>query len=304
MEQNMATLGEAVTDRRRALGLSQEDVAALGGPSTTTLSKIEHGEARSIRRRTAQDLERALQWERGSVDVVLAGGAPTEIEGTETTERGTWPRVASEPVDLSQHEIGGEPLPTMVARTLREVDEAQKTFEAAVDHVLTSEAALDRASRAAFRALVLEERASEAGGEPFDRNVTDAEVADMMLNHATVIEHEWTRYEMALIERFEPSYPRDPQDGLYVYSRYMDLRPARERVSRLPSLPGAEKLPQASAIDDELSELEQRRAAAREDSIQGPTPPLDAAAHSTGQESAKERMMREQDEAAENQDQV
>lgn len=40
------------------------------------------------------------------------------------------------------------------------------------------------------------------------------------------------------------------------------------------------------------------------DSIEGHEPPMDAAAHSTGQESVKERMMREQDEAAENQDHV
>lgn len=39
-----------------------------------------------------------------------------------------------------------------------------------------------------------------------------------------------------------------------------------------------------------------------EDSIHGHEPPMDAAAHRTGEESGKERMMREQDEAAENQD--
>lgn len=73
-------LGEAVLARRKALGYSQEDVRDRGGPSTTTLTKIEAGHGEGIRGRTISDLEDVLQWGRGSVDRVLAGGEPSELE--------------------------------------------------------------------------------------------------------------------------------------------------------------------------------------------------------------------------------
>ena len=73
MEQNARRLAEAVLARRAALGLSQEDVADRGGPSTTTQTKVEAGRGAGIRGRTARDLEDALQWKRGSIDELLAG---------------------------------------------------------------------------------------------------------------------------------------------------------------------------------------------------------------------------------------
>lgn len=77
MAQDIKRLGAAVSARRRELGLSQEDVQRLGGPSTTTLSKIENGTAKRIWERTARDLDRVLGWRAESaLDVLYGLGDP------------------------------------------------------------------------------------------------------------------------------------------------------------------------------------------------------------------------------------
>ncbi|MBD7949630.1 helix-turn-helix domain-containing protein [Oerskovia rustica] len=98
MAQDIARLGPLVRARREELGLSQEDVAALGGPSTTTLSKIENGEAKAIRLRTARDLDRALGWRRGSTEDVLYQIAD--------------PRVTIDPDQAPEQVHQGPPVPT------------------------------------------------------------------------------------------------------------------------------------------------------------------------------------------------
>lgn len=85
--QNIKRLGEAVAQRRNALGLSQERVHELGGPSTTTLTKIEAGTAKSIHRRTAQDLDRALGWKVGSSEALLFDfGEPVVVKAPSPDE--------------------------------------------------------------------------------------------------------------------------------------------------------------------------------------------------------------------------
>ncbi len=54
---NMAGFGRVVRDHRERLHLTQEELAARGGPSTTTLTKVEAGEGR-IHRKTAGDVSR------------------------------------------------------------------------------------------------------------------------------------------------------------------------------------------------------------------------------------------------------
>lgn len=69
-------LGRYVLARREDLGLSQEDIAAAGGPSTTTLSKLELGKSKEPIARTLRLLDKALFWEPGSAENVLRGGEP------------------------------------------------------------------------------------------------------------------------------------------------------------------------------------------------------------------------------------
>jgi hypothetical protein len=70
-------LGELVSERRADLGLTQEDLRAAGGPSTATQRLIEGGRQDRYQPSILAREERALQWERGSVRRILAGGDPT-----------------------------------------------------------------------------------------------------------------------------------------------------------------------------------------------------------------------------------
>ena len=77
-------LGAEVRDRRSALGLTQADVTARGGPSVLTLRAIENNRAGRMTPRLRRALETALNWAPGSIDAILAGGAATSVEPTPT----------------------------------------------------------------------------------------------------------------------------------------------------------------------------------------------------------------------------
>lgn len=75
MADDMKRLAAFVRERRTALGLSQEQVSAAGGPSSATQRTIEnarHGSYPATLRR----LETALGWEHGSARRILDGGDP------------------------------------------------------------------------------------------------------------------------------------------------------------------------------------------------------------------------------------
>lgn len=71
-----ATLGIAVRDRRKELGLSQADVTTQGGPSVETLRAIENNRAGRLSHKLRRALERAIEWETGSVEAILDGSPP------------------------------------------------------------------------------------------------------------------------------------------------------------------------------------------------------------------------------------
>jgi hypothetical protein len=70
-------LAELVRERRVELGMTQEDARSAGGPSTATMRLLEGALQRSYQPSTLRDLEKVLQWERGSVRRILAGGDPS-----------------------------------------------------------------------------------------------------------------------------------------------------------------------------------------------------------------------------------
>ena len=70
------TLGDAVRHRRKELGLTQADVTARGGPSVETVRAIENNRAGRLGRQSRRALERAIEWDVGSIDAVLEGAAP------------------------------------------------------------------------------------------------------------------------------------------------------------------------------------------------------------------------------------
>lgn len=73
-------LATLVQERREELGRTQEEIAADGGPSTTTLTNVEGARAAEYRPKTLRKLEVALGWTRGSVERVLAGGDPELVD--------------------------------------------------------------------------------------------------------------------------------------------------------------------------------------------------------------------------------
>lgn len=83
-EPDLARFGAIVKARRAALGLTQEEVNALGGPSDTTFTKIENLEWRPGRPATLRKLDDGLKWQPGSsASILYRGGQPEPIDVTD-----------------------------------------------------------------------------------------------------------------------------------------------------------------------------------------------------------------------------
>lgn len=81
MPENNQALAEAVTSRVRELGWSQTTVAARGGPSTTSLTKITGGIGRLSPKMLAQ-IDRGMDWTAGTAARILAGQPVAELSLT------------------------------------------------------------------------------------------------------------------------------------------------------------------------------------------------------------------------------
>lgn len=80
MSSNAERFGQIVLARRKALGLTQLEVDADGGPSNTKQTEIEAGELPSLFPNMAKKLDAGLQWEKGSAQRTWLGGDPTPLE--------------------------------------------------------------------------------------------------------------------------------------------------------------------------------------------------------------------------------
>ncbi len=93
-------LGREVVSRRRELGLTQAEVAQRGGFSVTTLHGVENNRDGRLSKRLRQALEKAIEWEPGSVDAVLSGQdprvAPARVPGPPSEQGGDPGKVAAE----------------------------------------------------------------------------------------------------------------------------------------------------------------------------------------------------------------
>lgn len=74
-----ALLARAVRNRRIALAFSQRMLADRGPIALRTVAKVENAESGALTPRTAAALERALQWDAGSIQRALDGGQPVEL---------------------------------------------------------------------------------------------------------------------------------------------------------------------------------------------------------------------------------
>ena len=71
-------LGTYVRERRTELGLTQEEIATRGGPSTATLRLIEGGKG-PFRAKSLRQLADALHWTPESPRAITAGREPAEV---------------------------------------------------------------------------------------------------------------------------------------------------------------------------------------------------------------------------------
>lgn len=72
-------LAGLVRARRKALGLTQPRVAERGHVSVELVRRVETSRSGELRASKIAGLERALEWEHGSIRAILDGGVPTEI---------------------------------------------------------------------------------------------------------------------------------------------------------------------------------------------------------------------------------
>jgi transcriptional regulator with XRE-family HTH domain len=127
------SLGQEVRARRTELGLTQTEVADRGGPSVETLRTVENNRAGRLSPRMRRALERALQWESGSIDAVLDGGAATPARPQPRAvpaDRFAMARqVLSIKAEIARHTYGMEPrtrtgLVAVVTHSAREAEDA------------------------------------------------------------------------------------------------------------------------------------------------------------------------------------
>lgn len=79
-EEDWPRLAAHIERRLNELRLQWKDIPDRGGPSTAKVRELRNGNSQTLNRSKRRDLERALEWVAGSVDEVLAGGEPTNLE--------------------------------------------------------------------------------------------------------------------------------------------------------------------------------------------------------------------------------
>ena len=104
-------LGRYVRERRNELGLTQEEIATRGGPSTATLRLIEGGEQAAFRAKSLRQLADALHWTPESPRAILAGREPVEAADPRPAPREPRP---VQP-ELAAEEAVPAPIPLAVA---------------------------------------------------------------------------------------------------------------------------------------------------------------------------------------------
>lgn len=74
-------VGREARARRKALNLTQAEIAETGGPSAALVRQVETGRYdASMQPSMKHAYERALKWEEGSIDAILAGDSPVEAQ--------------------------------------------------------------------------------------------------------------------------------------------------------------------------------------------------------------------------------
>ncbi len=140
-------LDEAMNRRRLQLRMNWRELAEAAGISYTALRAIRRGTYRPTEL-TAQDLDRALQWEPGSVYAVLDGGEATPIGAQAPHERaadtqadspGETGRATEMPLTLNQElELAARLMAAQVRELGLSPDEAAEAWRRAQERIALS----------------------------------------------------------------------------------------------------------------------------------------------------------------------
>jgi transcriptional regulator with XRE-family HTH domain len=95
VSESRARFGRFVSERRRALNLTQDEVRAAGGPSDAAQTRAENGTGPEPSQRTLRRLDTGLNWAAGSAARTLLGGVPDPLEAEPDRAPGR-PRGATE----------------------------------------------------------------------------------------------------------------------------------------------------------------------------------------------------------------
>jgi transcriptional regulator with XRE-family HTH domain len=217
-------LAEYIERRISELGLEYTEVARLAGFSIEVLRKMRHGI--KARGSTYRKLERALQWEHGSVAAILAGGEPTPADpsASEQPDRPA-PEHSTEP-GLSPSEALRQATSAFAQRLGLTVDDLEGVFQAVRRDL--AEAASSRKSAPVdfapygtpdLSAMVLEARlAAGLSLEDVARLTAEAPGAPAALDEGWL-----SRLENASLTPDE--FPEYPQLDALAYALHLD--PAR-----------------------------------------------------------------------------
>lgn len=134
-----------IQERRGHLGLSQKRLAELAGVSARSIQNLESGKNWPLAKNRPA-IERALQWEPGSLDAIRKGGEPTELQQPSET-----PPVVKQPLPQPRAGGGVDDLGEL-RESIRHLDSlpvyAQRVvLDQAVDELPRAVAALDSGRR-------------------------------------------------------------------------------------------------------------------------------------------------------------
>lgn len=90
MSSKAQRLADAVTARREELDVTQLEVWQSGGPSNTTLTRIENADIETLTRTTARKLDVGLRWAPGSAKAVWERGEEPRPDQGVTHREATW----------------------------------------------------------------------------------------------------------------------------------------------------------------------------------------------------------------------
>jgi hypothetical protein len=206
-------LGRLIRERRKALKLTQAEVQARGGPSTATLRVIEGGKHIDFRPATAQPLESVLEWQAGSIAVVLEGGEPTPIARAYSTGSGS----TTATVEPGPPRVGGydhHSLSEVIAayvetHDLSALQRAQAMADATVQALTTVRNVLMHASEQSVRAEAIDALNPAVAAANFLRDV----IGEMTSKAG---EHNLTPYELSAADvrtAFHVNPPGDREFG-------------------------------------------------------------------------------------------